>query len=149
MYLPLCKVADTPFYIRGGEGWVVNPWSKPTDFIYSVILCGFYSRFRKFLDPMLGYCWASVADDGPTLNQHWENILNLWNRCYVLTEILEKGIIFSQLKLWIASARRNKWQNQIIIKAETSGGNFDFNWSCTEWFWNRKLRTGVFWSCDF
>ena len=24
---------------------------------------------------MLVYCWSSVADAGPTLNQHWFNIL--------------------------------------------------------------------------
>ena len=23
---------------------------------------------------MLGYCWATVADGGPTLTQHWLNI---------------------------------------------------------------------------
>ena len=25
----------------------------------------------RYTDPMLVLCWASVADDGPALNQHW------------------------------------------------------------------------------
>ena len=27
-----------------------------------------------YTDPMLVQCWASVADDGPTLNQHWVSV---------------------------------------------------------------------------
>ena len=27
------------------------------------------------IDPLLGQCWASVADDGPTLIQHWIDAL--------------------------------------------------------------------------
>ena len=26
---------------------------------------------------MVSQCWASVADDGPTLKQHWVNVLSL------------------------------------------------------------------------
>ena len=26
--------------------------------------------------PMLGYCWSSIIDDGPTLTQPWHDWLN-------------------------------------------------------------------------
>ena len=32
------------------------------------------------VDPMLVYCWASVADGGPTLKQHWFNVSFLLGR---------------------------------------------------------------------
>ena len=32
------------------------------------------TRQTQAIGPMLVYCWASVADGGPTINQHWENI---------------------------------------------------------------------------
>ena len=29
------------------------------------------------MEPVLGLCWASVADSGPELDQHWVNVLCL------------------------------------------------------------------------
>ena len=31
---------------------------------------------RLDIDPMLFYCWPTVGNGGPTLNQHWVNILS-------------------------------------------------------------------------
>ena len=28
----------------------------------------------RYVEPMLFYCWASVADNRPTLKQHWLNV---------------------------------------------------------------------------
>ena len=40
-------------------------------------------------EPMLVYCWASVADSGPALNQHWLNVLMyIETRSLVLTYLL-------------------------------------------------------------
>ena len=38
----------------------------------------------RYVQPMLDWCWGSVADGGPTLTQHWLNVLCLlglhkWN----------------------------------------------------------------------
>ena len=33
-----------------------------------------HSQQTRDVLPMLVYCWASVVDDGPTLNQHWLNV---------------------------------------------------------------------------
>ena len=41
--------------------------------------------------PMLGYCRASVADDGPTLTQHWVNVSRLL--CHVFIKWLTIPII--------------------------------------------------------
>ena len=30
------------------------------------------------VQPMLFYCWTSVADDGPTVKQHWANFWDCW-----------------------------------------------------------------------
>ena len=38
----------------------------------------FAGRSRD-IQPMLAQCWSSVADDGPTLRQHWLNISCLLN----------------------------------------------------------------------
>ena len=42
-----------------------------------------YSQCTRYTDPMLVQCWASVEDDGPTLNQHWVSVLCLlsWINC--------------------------------------------------------------------
>ena len=32
------------------------------------------TRQTQTIEPMLVYCGVSVADGGPTLNQHWGNI---------------------------------------------------------------------------
>ena len=37
---------------------------------------------------MLAYCWASVADDGPTINQHWVNVLYLLHYCNAWQEMM-------------------------------------------------------------
>ena len=29
------------------------------------------SQQTRYVEPMLFYCWASVADNGPTLKRHW------------------------------------------------------------------------------
>ena len=34
----------------------------------------FSSRKTRGVDPMLFYCWTSVVDAGPALNQHWLNV---------------------------------------------------------------------------
>ena len=31
-------------------------------------------RKTRDIEPVLGYCWASVEDGGPTLNQHWLSV---------------------------------------------------------------------------
>ena len=36
------------------------------------------SQQTRYVDPMLFYCWSSVADAGPALKQHWINISCLW-----------------------------------------------------------------------
>ena len=51
VYLPFCKVADTPFHIQGDQ----------------------VSR-KHDDDSMLAQCWASVVGGGPTLNQNWANV---------------------------------------------------------------------------
>ena len=37
----------------------------------------------RYTDPLLVQCWASVADDGPTLNQHWAGVSCL-RACHTL-----------------------------------------------------------------
>ena len=32
------------------------------------------SQQTRYVEPMLFYCWASVADNGPTLKRHWLNV---------------------------------------------------------------------------
>ena len=34
------------------------------------------------IDLLLDQCWASVVDDGPTLIQHWVDVLCLWGIVY-------------------------------------------------------------------
>ena len=33
-----------------------------------------HTQLARYTDPMLVKCWASVADDSPTLNQHWVSV---------------------------------------------------------------------------
>ena len=37
--------------------------------------CFDITRQTRYVHPMLIQCWASVADGGPILNQHWVNVL--------------------------------------------------------------------------
>ena len=39
----------------------------------SAILSNIGAQQTRNIDPMFGYCWTSVADDGPTLTQHLFN----------------------------------------------------------------------------
>ena len=39
------------------------------------------SQQTRYIEPMLVYCWADVADDGPTLNEHWFNVTCLLLIC--------------------------------------------------------------------
>ena len=39
------------------------------------------SQQTRYIGPMFFYCWASVADDGQTLKQHWDDILCLLGYC--------------------------------------------------------------------
>ena len=41
-------------------------------FLY-ILLIGDLQQTR-YVEPMSFYCWASVADNGPTLKQHWLNV---------------------------------------------------------------------------
>ena len=45
------------------------------------------SQQTRDVDVMLVWCWASVADGGPTLNQHWHNVSCIlgpnWNYSHV------------------------------------------------------------------
>ena len=34
-----------------------------------------HTQVARDFDPMLGYCWPNVGDGGPTLTQHWVNVL--------------------------------------------------------------------------
>ena len=36
-----------------------------------------YTLQIRDVSPMLVQCWASVADSGPTLNQHWRTVSSL------------------------------------------------------------------------
>ena len=57
-------------------GWasqtVIQHWNN-RGWIYRVCWGnGLIAAFpRKTREPILSYCWASVVDDGPSLNQHW------------------------------------------------------------------------------
>ena len=39
------------------------------------------SQQLRYIGPMFFYCWASVADYGQTLKQHWDDILCLLGYC--------------------------------------------------------------------
>ena len=41
-------------------------------------------------DPLLNQCSASVADGGPTLNQHWIHVLCLLARCWRQSAVAER-----------------------------------------------------------
>ena len=42
-------------------------------YIFVILLIGDLQQTR-YVEPMLFYCWAGVADNGPTLKQHWLNV---------------------------------------------------------------------------
>ena len=47
-----------------------------SSFLTLCLLCQYKVSTQKTqdIDSMLVQCWASVVDDGPTLNQHWVNV---------------------------------------------------------------------------
>ena len=45
--------------------------------IFAILLIG-DSQQTRYVESMLFYCWASVADNGPTLKQHWLKVLCLF-----------------------------------------------------------------------
>ena len=50
--------------------------TQDTAFILCLNKCYIYryiSQQTRGVGPMLGWCWASVVDDGPTSSQHWAN----------------------------------------------------------------------------
>ena len=43
--------------------------------LYPIMYCGHtLPRYSTDVVPMLFYCWASVADAGSTIKQHWVNV---------------------------------------------------------------------------
>ena len=49
--------------------WLIVTWHPPTLSVKTV------SQQTRDIEPMLGWCWPNVGDDGPTSNQHWFNAL--------------------------------------------------------------------------
>ena len=57
------------------------------------------SKQTRDADPMLVYCWASVEDAGPTLNQRWVNIscwLNVAQTIYIYKLGLDPFLLLTQ-----------------------------------------------------
>ena len=38
------------------------------------------------MKPMLGLCWVTVYDVGPTFSQHWLQVCVCWDICYLISE---------------------------------------------------------------
>ena len=82
-------------------------------------------------EPMLIYCWASVADAGPTVNQHWLNIpCLLW---YHRRPIV--GCISTGNETW---AFAQFWCTTLVqhwVNAVTTSGAVDVNCIFLFIFW--------------
>ena len=48
-----------------------NHYVLPCVYLKIVTTALWFSRQTRNVDPMLIYCWASIADDGSILNLHW------------------------------------------------------------------------------
>ena len=57
----------------------------------------------RHIDPMLEQCWADVVDGGPTLVQHWVDVLCLSGRLVFATSV-SKVILMSR-------QRRSRWRD--------------------------------------
>ena len=71
VYLPLCKVADTPFHIQGDD-------------VITDLTFWFQQRDRRKHDPLLIWCWTTVYDAGPTSNQQCVNVPCLCHDVYLI-----------------------------------------------------------------
>ena len=61
------------------------------------------------IDPMLVQCWASVVDDGPTLNQHWVNVSTT---CLLASEVADTGLVLKWANVRdIIPALSQHWAN--------------------------------------
>ena len=61
-------VEDTPHSLLPADAaWFTVPLWRLT--------CHTGSQWTGNVGPMLGYCWASVCDAGPTVTQHWFKVL--------------------------------------------------------------------------
>ena len=78
----------------------------------------------RYMDPMLVECWVSVVDDQPTLKQAIVKQslfvqLIIRNKIYkktastaiFLSQNKHMRVFFTNLKLWVAVARRGVWKN--------------------------------------
>ena len=85
-------------------------WNK--NIVYCLLRC---------LYPMLGQCWPSVADGGPTLTQHWVNVLFIgsclhhiiatWSALEVTVHILltSSDHVYPQVRFSVT------WGKQILV----------------------------------
>ena len=58
--------------------WLVREYG-PSDILFDLKLAEncIYTQQTRRVGPMLGWCWASVVDDGPASAQHWANASSL------------------------------------------------------------------------
>ena len=66
--------------------------SLPVVLLHSAASFYGLSQQTRDVEPMLGRCWASVVDAGPTSTQHWFHVLFL---CLLLTQSVRNDALVS------------------------------------------------------
>ena len=61
------------------------------------------------IQPMLVQCWASVEDDGPTLYQHWLNVLCLLGIHIILVFCLSSAELYFSIQMIYPSKGVHVW----------------------------------------